>query len=96
MADAWFKGVMHTVFAGPDWKAGRLAVVLTGDEDDGSSGNKVLTVVIHPSQHGRVVSTRLDHYSLSGLLSQVAGTVPLAEALRAPNLAAAFRLPLSD
>jgi acid phosphatase len=93
-ADAWFKGVMEKVFAGPDWRSGRLAVVLTADEDDGGSGNRVLTVVIHRSQHGHVVHTRLDHYSLSGLLSRVTGTVPLAEARQAPSMAAAFGLPL--
>ena len=39
---------MGKVFAGPDWKSGRLAVVLTADEDDHNQGNIVLTVVIHP------------------------------------------------
>jgi phosphatidylinositol-3-phosphatase len=33
-ADAWFRSVMSTVLAGPDWKSGHLAVVLTSDEDD--------------------------------------------------------------
>ena len=54
-ADAWFKTQMLAVMAGPDWKAGRLAVVLTADEDDRNSGNRVLTVVIQPSQHAHVV-----------------------------------------
>ena len=34
--------------AGPDYRSGRLVIVVTGDEDNGSQGNKVLTVVIHP------------------------------------------------
>ena len=95
-ADAWFRGVMGRVFAGPDWKAGRLAVVLTADEDDHQSGNRILTVVIHPSQHGRVVGSRLDHYSLSGLLSRVTGTAPLADARHAPSVSAAFGLPIRN
>ena len=95
-ADAWFKTQMQAVMAGPDWKAGRLAVVLTADEDDRNSGNRVLTVVIHPSQHAHVVSTSLTHYSLTRLYSQVIGsTTYLRNAASAPNMAAAFGLPLS-
>ena len=74
-ADAWFRGVMRKVFAGPDWKSGRLAVVLTADEDEhDNQGNTVLTMVLHGSQQARVVDTPLTHYSLSGLLSAVTGT----------------------
>ena len=62
---------MQKVFAGPDWKSGRLAVVLTADEDDHTQGNKVLTVVIHPSQGHHVVGTRLTHYSLTRLYDEV-------------------------
>jgi len=51
-ADTWFRGWMTKIFDGPDWRSGRLAVVLTADEDDDSAGNNVLTVVIHPSQNG--------------------------------------------
>ncbi len=95
VADRWFRGVMEQVFGGPDWRSGRLAVVLTADEDEhDNQGNTVLTVVMHRSQRGRVVGTPLSHYSLSGLLSQVSGTEPLGEARTAPSLAAAFRLPL--
>ena len=95
-ADAWFKTQMQAVMAGPDWKAGRLAVVLTADEDDRNSGNRVLTVVIHPSQHAHVVATPLTHYSLTRLYSQVIGsTTYLRNAASAPNMAAAFGLPLS-
>ncbi len=95
-ADAWFKAKMQAIMAGPDWKAGRLAVVLTADEDDRSSGNRVLTVVIHPSQHAHVVSTALTHYSLTRLYSQVIGSSTyLRNAADAPDMAAAFGLPVS-
>ncbi len=93
-ADNWFKSQMAAVFAGPDWKAGRLVVVLTADEDDRNSGNKVLTVVIHPSQKAKVVSSGLTHYSLSLLYSQVSRTTPLGNAAHAPSMVSAFRLPL--
>jgi Phosphoesterase family len=93
-ADAWFKSRMQRIFAGPDWKAGRLAVVLTADEDDSASGNQVLTVVIHPSQHGHVVTTPLTHYSMTRLYNDVAHTKRLGAAATAPSLSAAFGLPL--
>ena len=40
-ADKWFKSWMTKIFAGEDWKSGRVAVVLTADEDDRNSGNAV-------------------------------------------------------
>ena len=93
-ADAWFRNLMTKVFLGRDWRSGHLAVVLTADEDDGSAGNGVLTVVIHPSQRHHVVTAPLDHYSLTKLYEQVAHTTYLGHAGAAPSLARAFRLPL--
>ena len=93
-ADAFFKSVMGKVFAGPDWKSGRLAVVLTADEDDRNHGNRVLTVVIHPSQRHHVVGTRLNHYSLTRLYDDVAGLPYLAGARRAASMSKAFGLPV--
>ncbi|MCU1549777.1 MAG: phosphatidylinositol-3-phosphate phosphatase [Glaciihabitans sp.] len=94
-ADAWFKGWMTRIFAGPDWKSGHLAVVLTADEDDNKSGNVVLTAVIHPSQSANVVTTRLTHYSLTRLYEDVIGAPYLFNAATAPSIASAFGLPLS-
>jgi acid phosphatase len=94
-ADAWFKDQMTLVFNGPDWKSGHLAVVLTADEDDSSAGNKVLTIVIHPSQKSNVVTSPLNHFSLTRLYEEVAGTSYLFQAASAPSMATAFGLPLS-
>jgi acid phosphatase len=93
-ADRWFEQWMTRIQAGPDWKSGRLAVVLTADEDDRSAGNRVLTVVAHPSQRHRVVTARLDHYSLTRLYAEVTGTRPLGRARTARSIAEAFALPL--
>ena len=92
--DAWFRSLMANVFAGRDWRSGRLAVVLTGDEANGSQGNRVLTVVIHPSQRHRVVTRPLTHYSLARLYAEVAGLPPLRNARTAPSMATAFGLPV--
>ena len=94
VADAWFKKQMAKVFAGPDWKSGRLAVVLTADEDDHNQNNTVLTVVIHRSQNHHVVTTGLTHYSLTRLYDEVAGMPYLRNARTAPSMARAFGLPL--
>ena len=94
-ADRWFKSQMTAIMAGPDWRSGRLAVVLTADEDDHSSGNRVLTVVIHRSQRHHVVSTSLTHYSLTRLYTAVLGrTSYLRSAATAPHMATAFGLPM--
>lgn len=93
-ADKWFQLWMERIFQGPDWKSGKLAVILTADEDDKKSGNVILTVVIHPSQKGNVVKTRLTHYSLSKLLSELTGSPPLINAKTAPSMSDAFGLPM--
>ena len=93
-ADDYLRGVMQDVFTGPDWKSGHLAVVVTADTDDRKAGNQVLTVVVHPSQHGRVVGQRLDHYALSRLYSDVTHTAPVGLAAHAPSMARAFHLPI--
>jgi hypothetical protein len=91
-ADAWLRGWLPQVKAGLDYRSGHLTIVVTFDEDDKTSGNRVMTVVIHPSLHGRQVTTRLDHYSLSASISRLAGAQPLRNAANAPDLLAAFSL----
>jgi hypothetical protein len=69
-------------------------VVLTADEDDRAHGNRVLTVVIHPSQRHHVVRRRLNHYSLTRLYDEVAHLPRLHHARSATSMAQAFGLPL--
>jgi len=92
-ADAWLRARLSRVLQGPDWRSGHLAVVITADEDDYSQGNRVLTVVAHPSQHSRVVRTRLTHYSLARLYEDVLGVRRLGRAARAPSMSRVFHLP---
>ena len=89
-ADGWISSQIATLTAGPDWRSGRLAIVVTADEDDHSAGNKVLTVVATKGQQRRVVTTPLDHYSLTGFLEDVIGARHLRQARTAPSLAKAF------
>jgi len=91
-ADNWFKARVATLMAGPDWKAGKLAIVLTADEDNRLEDNRILTVVIHPSQDHNVVTEPLDLYSLHRLLADFGHTAPLLKGATAPDMAAAFGL----
>ena len=92
VADDWFASHMRRILQGPDWRSGHFAVVLTADEDDETQDKRVLTVVVHPSQRGRVVSERLDHYSLALLLAEVAHARPPFEAASAASMSNAFKL----
>lgn len=93
-ADAWLRQEIGLAMSGPDFRAGRLAMVVTADEDDGSQSNTVLTLVVHPSVRHVAVSTPLSHLSLSRLYSEVLGVPPLREAASAPSMAEAFGLRL--
>jgi len=95
-ADTWLRTTVEKVLDGPDWRAGRLAVVITADEDDHSQDNLVLTTVLHPSLQHVVVDAPLSHLSLSRFLSEVAHEPPLRDAAGAPSLGDAFHLQVSQ
>lgn len=92
VADNWLKPKLTAMLASNDFLSGRLVVVVTADEDDKASGNKVFTVVMHASLNGVVVSTPLTHYSLTRFFAQITGTTPLLAAKTAPDMKAAFGL----
>jgi hypothetical protein len=94
-ADTWLRTNVERVLDGPDWRAGRLAVVITADEDDHHHDNLVLTTVLHPSLDRVVVDQPLSHLSLSRFLSEVVHQPPLHEAATAPSLGDAFHLHVS-
>jgi acid phosphatase len=89
------KRTIRALRGGPDWASGHLAIVVTADEDDRRSHNRVLTVVMHPSLRHKVVADRLTHYSLTRLYDDVLGAPHLRKARRAPDMAAAFGLPVA-
>ncbi|MBC7594449.1 MAG: hypothetical protein H7288_11000 [Kineosporiaceae bacterium] len=69
--------------------------MLTADEDDRRAANKVLTIVVHPSLHSKVVTTPLTHYSLSRLFEEVAGTKYPHYGATARSMRKAFGLTLA-
>ena len=80
--------------SGADFRSGKLAIVVTADEDDRSSAsNRVLTVVLSRSLSHVVVRTLLTHYSLSVLYATTCQERRfLGEAGSAPSMAEAFGL----
>ncbi len=93
-ADAWLKAKVGLAMSGSDFKDGRLAIVVTADEDDGSQGNKVLTLVVQRGVHQVVTHRQFTHYSLCRLYTQILGVDPLREAAHAPSMVKAFGLRL--
>jgi acid phosphatase len=91
VADNWLHTWLPKIEAGPDFTSGHLAVVVTFDEGV-SSDQTVLTAVLQAGLRGKVVSTPLTHYSLTGLIDQAAHVPPLREAVHAPSMASAFGL----
>ncbi|MCU1595496.1 MAG: putative hydrolase, partial [Frankiales bacterium] len=91
-ADNWLHKWVGVIQSGVDWKAGRLAVVVTFDEVEGSGTGSLLTVLLSPRLHGKVVSTRLDHYSWCRWMTDLVGGPALRSAASAPSLGKAFSL----
>jgi acid phosphatase len=91
-ADRWLRSWLRRVEAGPDWRSGRLAVLVTFDEDDHSARNHVAAVLLHPSLHAARVHRRLDHHDLSAGISRLVGGAPMRGAAHRRGLLAAFGL----
>lgn len=92
IADRWLHGWLRLLLASQDFRSGRLAVVVTFDEDHRDASNNILTAVLHRGLHGTVVTTRLDHTALSHSVSRLVGARPLRDAAAAPDLLGAFGL----
>ena len=93
-ADDWLHQWLPVVMNGPDFRAGRLAVVVTFDEDEGTTANTVLTTVIAPAVHHVVASAPCSHYCWTRYADDLAGAPALNLAARADvvSLASAFGL----
>ncbi len=89
VADDYLKSWLTRVLAGPDYTSGRLAVIVTFDEDGGAD-NTVLTTVVSPRTRGVVSGEPFTHYSLARYLSQLIRRTPPGQAAGAPQLRPAF------
>src|SRR3954471_8580706 len=91
-ADSWLHTWIRAVMAGPDYRSGRLAIMVTFDEDDSSAGNNVLTVVVSPRTRGVTSSAPYNHYSMLRCTAELAGIPALRNASGARSLCPAFHL----
>ena len=90
VGDAWLRSWLQVLMAGPDYRRGRLAIIVTFDEDDGVGENAILTTVISPYTSGVVTTKRFTHYSLTRYFGELTGTPPLRSGATAPSLRATF------
>jgi hypothetical protein len=84
---------MTKIFAGPQWQAGNLTVIVTTDEADADgAGHNIPFVVIDKRLADKQISFAANHYSLCKWLAQAAGVTPPHNAATASDLKAAFGL----
>lgn len=91
-ADGWLHRWLPFIENGADFSRGRLAVVVTFDEDDHHAGNHVLTVVAAARLHHKIVTRRFTHSSLAAAPSRLVGLPPLRHGAGSPDVLRAFGL----
>lgn len=88
-ADSWLKQWIGVIAAGPDYRSGRLAVVVAWDEGDGDgnqSSSAPLLLLSASTRPGTVLTQPLNDYSVLHTIDQISGLPPLAGAGRAASL----------
>ena len=91
--DTWLQNFIPQITASADYKAGKTVIFLTWDEDDGSSGNHVPTIVLSPyTTPGTQSGTAFNHYSLLRTTEQLLGQPLLGNATSATSMTQAFGL----
>jgi acid phosphatase len=94
-ADDWIADNVQLLQGGPDWKSGRLLIIVTADEDNKNGTNDIPMIVIHPSLKNYSTDVPVDLYSVGGLLADLGHTPRLGKQRTAPDFAKAFKLPIA-
>ncbi|MGA5299759.1 alkaline phosphatase family protein [Nucisporomicrobium flavum] len=89
--DRWLGQWLPSILAGPDYRAGRLIVVVTWDEGT-SADNHIPTLVISPTTNNVVAADAFTHCSTLRTTEEVLGLPLLGCARQAPSMVAAFHL----
>ena len=92
--DRWLKTWVPKITASAAYRAGTTVLFITWDEDDGSSGNHVATIVVSPyTMPGTTSATAFTHYSLLRTTEELLG-IPthLGLAARAASMRFSFGL----
>jgi acid phosphatase len=87
-ADAWLRMWMPVLMSGPDWRSGRLDIVVVFDE--GETTEQVPFVFIGPGVSGVKISAPANQYALTRLIDKMIGAPPLRQAGSAANVATAL------
>lgn len=82
VGDAWLRAEVSAITASTAWKSNG-ALFITWDEDDGSSDNGVLTLVVRPDRKHAVSHHLYTHYSLLATVEDLLGVGRLANAAHA-------------
>jgi hypothetical protein len=91
--DQWLSTFLPMVLSSLEYQAGKTAVFITWDEDDGTSGNHVATIVIAPSVKPCTrVTTHFSHYSMLRTTEEQLGLGLLGNAAMATSMRATFGL----
>jgi phosphatidylinositol-3-phosphatase len=91
-ANRWLSKVIPMIQSGLDWKARHLAIVITWDSGAAKSTPAVDLIVVAPTVSHLTVTTALNHYSLSRLMSDFGGSAPLGQAKSATDMRSEFHL----
>jgi phosphatidylinositol-3-phosphatase len=91
--DAWLSGWLPRLLRTPQYRSGSTAVFITWDEDNGSAGQHIPTLVVSAdTRAGTRSATAFDHFSLLATTEDLLGLPRLAGAAHATSMAGAFGL----
>jgi hypothetical protein len=91
--DKWLAAFIPKILNSSTYSTGNTAVLVTWDENDGSSSNQVATVVISPTvAKGTRSSTAFTHYSMLRTTEEMLNLPLLGDAASATSMRSAFRL----
>jgi chitodextrinase len=91
--DSWLAAFIPKIVSTSDYQAGRTAIFLTFDENDGTAGNHVMTEVL--SAHttpGARSSAAYNHYNMLATTEDMLGVARLGNAVGAASMAQPFGL----
>lgn len=89
--DGWLARWMPQILAGPDYRAGRLAIIVTWDEGSRFS-NHIATLVISPTTQGISSARPFTHCSTLRTTEEILRLPLLGCAASAPSMRGAFHL----
>jgi hypothetical protein len=89
--DRWLRSWLPSILAGPDYRAGRLAIIITWDEGM-STDNHVPTLVISPTTSHIESDQAFTHCSTLRTIEELLRLPLLGCAAAAPSMVSAFRL----